>query len=388
MNADATLSPTILKRGSTDRRPCVLAYHNVMTFGGVARVIVNLLPGLRAEGFRPVLALNQAEGGLLQFLDPEIEVISLGSGSSTAALPKLARILKKLKPEILFAQTFRNGVVGTLARKLSGTDTKVVACLHNMLSEVSKPGAILGGRIAPLACRLVMPMTDAVVAVSQGVADDFARMARIDRARIRVIHNPVITPDFALKAAAPLDHPWFAQGEPPVVVAVGRLAPQKDFGMLLEAFALLRRRRPCRLVLIGDGPERAALEAKAKGSEAAADMALVGFRDNPFPYVRAAGLFALSSRFEGLPTVLIEALGCGTPVVATDCPGGPAEITEGERYGRLVPVGDPAAMAAAMDQVLGAPRDSDRLLKRAQDFSVAAASRNYAALFSEVLSVR
>ena len=371
-----------------DQRPCVLAYHNGMNFGGVARVIVNLLPGLRAEGFRPVLALNQAEGGLLQFLDPEVEVIALGSRSSTAALPKLAGTLKKLRPEILFAQTFRNGVVGTLARKLSGTDTKVVACLHNMLSEVSRPGAILGGRIAPLACRMVMPMTDAVVAVSQGVADDFARVARIDRARIRVIHNPVITPDFALKAAAPLDHPWFAPGEPPVIVAVGRLAPQKDFGVLLEAFTLLHRKRRCRLVLIGDGPERAALEAKAKASEAAADMALVGFRDNPFPYVRAAGLFALSSKFEGLPTVLIEALGCGTPVVATDCPGGPSEITEGERYGRLVPVGDPAALAAAMDQVLAAPRGSDRLLERARDFSVAAASRNYAALFSEVLRVR
>jgi len=158
--------------------------------------------------------------------------------------------------------------------------------------------------------------------------------------------------------------------------------------MLLEAFVLLHRRRPCRLVLIGDGPERATLEAKAKASEAAPDMALLGFRDNPFPFIRAAGLFALSSRFEGLPTVLIEALGCGTPVVATDCPGGPSEITEGERYGRLVPVGDPAALAAAMDQVLSGPRDSDRLLKRAEDFSVAAAARNYAALFSEVLRVR
>jgi glycosyltransferase involved in cell wall biosynthesis len=196
------------------------------------------------------------------------------------------------------------------------------------------------------------PWADGIVAVSQGAADDLARTARLPKDRIQVVHNPIVTPELREMAAARLDHPWFEAGAPPVLLAVGRLAPQKDFGTLIRAFERVRRSRPARLMILGDGPERDALEALAAevGLESAVD--LPGRIVNPFPYMVRADAFVLSSRWEGLPSVLIEALFCGVPVVATDCPSGPREILAGGKHGLLVPVGDVEALARGIESAL------------------------------------
>jgi glycosyltransferase involved in cell wall biosynthesis len=176
--------------------------------------------------------------------------------------------------------------------------------------------------------------------------------------------------------AQPIDHPWFAEGAPPVILGVGKLKPQKDFATLLRAFATLRAGRAARLVILGEGEQRGELEALAQNLGIAADVALPGFVDNPFPYMARASLFVLSSRFEGLPGVLIQALACGCPAVSTDCPSGPAEILEGGRYGPLVPVGDAEGLARAMAETLAAPLSPDILRERAAFFSTERAACN------------
>jgi glycosyltransferase involved in cell wall biosynthesis len=168
------------------------------------------------------------------------------------------------------------------------------------------------------------------------------------RHRIQVIYNPVVSPELQQKLQAPLEHPWFQPNQPPVLLAAGRLAAEKDFSTLIHAFAQVRQRRPARLVILGEGEDRAVLEALIRQLGLEKDVSLPGFVDNPYAYMIRASLFVLSSKAEALPTVLIEALYCGLPLVATDCPGGTREILANGRYGQLVPVGDLTALTQAM----------------------------------------
>jgi glycosyltransferase involved in cell wall biosynthesis len=166
-------------------------------------------------------------------------------------------------------------------------------------------------------------------------------------------------------------------------MGVGRLNPQKDFGTLLRAFAALRREREARLIVLGEGEEREALARLAAELGVANDVDMPGFADNPYAHMSKAALFVLSSRFEGLPTVLVEAMACGTPVVATDCPSGPSEILEGGRLGGLVPVGDADALARAMAEALDRPVPTELLCARAADFAVERAVDRYLELLLE-----
>jgi glycosyltransferase involved in cell wall biosynthesis len=217
------------------------------------------------------------------------------------------------------------------------------------------------------------PLADAVSTVSEGVADDLARVTRIPRARIHTTYSPIVTPELAALAAAPPPHAWLAEGQPPVVLGVGKQKRQKDFATLLRAFAGLRREREVRLILLGRGPERERLLALGRELGIQQDVDLPGFVANPFAYMARARAFALSSAWEGLPSVLVQAMACGCPVASTDCPSGPAEILAGGAYGPLVPVGDAEGLAKALHALLSQPPAASVLRERAQVFDVASA---------------
>ena len=221
------------------------------------------------------------------------------------------------------------------------------------------------------------PRADEIVAVSAGVADDLARVARIPRSRITVIHNPIVTDELLADARAPVDHPWFADGGPPVVLAAGRLTEQKDYPTLLRAFRHARRARELRLVILGEGEERPRLEALARELDVSGDVDFAGFVANPYAFMARASLFVLSSAWEGFGNVVVEAMACGTPVVSTDCPSGPGEILEGGRYGRLVAVGDDEELAAAMLATLEDPPRPELLRERAAAFRADEAALRY-----------
>jgi glycosyltransferase involved in cell wall biosynthesis len=218
---------------------------------------------------------------------------------------------------------------------------------------------------------------DGIVAVSNGVADDLTEKARIDRDTITTIYNPVVDDTLGEMAAHTPTHPWFGAGQPPVILGVGRLTPQKDFQTLLRAFARLRGEREIRLLILGEGRQRTELTALARELGVTDDFDMPGFVDNPYQYMARASVFALTSLYEGLPGVLIQALACGCPVVSTDCPGGSAEILENGKYGRLVPVQDASELANAIRSTLDAPPDPNELKVRASTFSTVNATRHY-----------
>src|ERR1700676_133737 len=199
-----------------------------------------------------------------------------------------------------------------------------------------------------MAFRWVLHRADAVVEVSKGVADDLVEHAPKCRAHMKVIYNPIISSNMFKLANQPVEHAWFQPGEPPVILGAGRLAEQKDFATLIRAFARVRQQRPARLLILGEGEERQRLEALADELGIRQDVSLPGYEENPYKFMSKAALFVLSSAWEGFGNVVVEALAAGARVLATDCRDGPREIVEAVGQGRLVQVGDSAAMAREM----------------------------------------
>ncbi len=323
--------------------------------GGAERVILNLLEGITERGIRVDLVLAAAKGAFLEQLPSGVRLVDLHSARVLRSVGPLASYLRRERPRVLVSSMNYANLVALWAARLARQGTPVVVTVHTTLSQ-SKPGAgRLSTRISPHLLRVFYPWAARVVAVSRGAADDLARSSGLRRDLLEVVYNPVITPAVLAGASQAPDHPWFGPGQPPVILGVGRLTRQKDFPTLIRAFAETRRRRPARLIILGEGEDRAALTALAGELGVADDIALPGFRENALAYMAGSALFVLSSAWEGLPTVLIEALAVGTRVVSTDCPSGPREILQDGRLGSLVPVGDPAALAAAMLEALEQP---------------------------------
>lgn len=323
--------------------------------GGAERVMLNLAEGVAGRGHPTDLVLAGAAGEYQGQVPPGVRQVDLGGRRTLRSARRLAAYLRRERPTALISALGHANIVALWARRLARVDTAVVVTEHLALQR--QPAHTLAERVFPPLVRLEYPRAAAVVAVSEGVADAFAAVTGLGRELISVIYNPVVTPRLLDLAARPPEHPWFQPGEPPVVLGVGRLTAQKDFATLIRAFARVRRRAPARLLILGEGEDRASLEAEVarNGLRLGPDVQLPGFVANPYPYMAGARVFALSSVREGLPTVLIEALAVGATVVSTDCPSGPREILAGGRHGRLVPVGDAPALAAALGEALEEP---------------------------------
>ncbi len=268
-------------------------------------------------------------------------------------------------------------IIALLARKIARTTTRVVIGEASLLSISTARAHLFRSRLIPFAAKWLYPRAHEIIAVSEGVADDLSRLLHVPRSRIEVIYNPVVTPALYEKVACRLEHPWFQSDAPPVILGVGRLDPEKDFTTLLRAFSVVRKNRNVRLMILGEGPERSLLNSLALELTISSDVEFPGFVENPFPYISRSGLLVVSSRIEGLSNVLIEALACGTPVVATDCPCGPREVLEQGRYGMLVRVGDVEALARAIEQTLDNPPDPTFLKSAAERFSVDVIAKQY-----------
>lgn len=336
------------RRASPHREGPISLVTSSMHGGGAQRAVAKLAAGFAAQGHDVDLVLGAAEGAYLAEVPPEVRVVDLGASRMAAAVVPLARYLRTARPAVVFSALDYVNVVTVVARAVARVDVRLVVSERNTLSAAVAHTSRRRTRMMPRLVRWTYPHADAVVAVSPGVADDLVALCGLDPAAVHVLPNPVVTPELVRMRAAPVEHPWLRDGPGPVVLAVGRLVPQKDFATLLGAFAVLRQDRAARLVILGDGPLRTDLEQQAARLGIADDVDLPGFHPNPYPAMAAADVFVLSSRWEGSPGVLIEAMSCGTPVVATDCPSGPRQILDDGRFGRLVPVGDSQAMADAL----------------------------------------
>ena len=354
-----------------------------MAGGGAERVFALLAEGLAERGIDTEVVLVQAIGPHLAAVAAAVPVIDLHVSATRYGLLPLARYLRRKRPDVLVTALGHANIVAVWARWLARVPTVVVITHHLSLPPRSSPGARWW---SGLRARFY-PWADAIVAVSRDMAVELAGGIGVPRDRVDVILNPVITPELAVQAAEPLRHPWFARGQPPVLIGIGRLVRQKDFPTLIRAFARLRQQRPARLMILGEGEERPALEALVRELGVTDDVAMPGFVTNPYPYLKGAAAFVLSSLYEGLPTVMIESLALGTPVVSTDCRSGPREILEDGQLGRLVPIGDPEALATAIGATLDetpTPVPAERL----DEYRQAVAVDNYVRLFTRLIAAR
>lgn len=343
--------------------------------GGAEKVMLYLAGGFVERGFDVDLVLAKAQGPYLSDLPQGVRLVDLGSQRLLSAIPALMRYLKNQKPVAVLSAIEDANLVALWSRRLAGVSTRIVVSVHSTLSQESQNATTFKRRFVPYLVPWFYPWADAVVTVSRGAAKDLARLGVSQG--VEVIYNPVVTPQLFQKVAEPLNNPWFAPEQPPVILGVGRLEVQKDFPTLIRAFAQLRKTRPARLTILGEGSLRPDLERLVQELGLVEDVALPGFVANPYAYMGKAAVFVLSSLFEALPTVLIEAMATGTPVVSTDCESGPSEILENGKYGKLVPVGDVEGLAGAIASTLDEPWDSEMLKGRGAQFSLDRALTQY-----------
>ena len=350
--------------------PSVTIFLPSLESGGAERAMTNLAHGFVEKGIEVEVVLAHAAGPYLEELSGEVRVVKLGAKRVLWSLAPLSRYLKRRAPDVLLTAMDHASLVGLVARRWAGVDTRVVVSVHKMMSQPRSLDTV-GRREAliPILARLLYPWADEVVAVSKAAAADLAARTRLASDKIKVIPNPVVTKDVLRLAREKVDHPWLSLGEP-LILGVGRLSPEKDFATLLRAFSRIQGERQCRLIILGEGPERGALGALAAREGLSGWVDLPGRVENPYGFMAKASVFVLPSAWESFGISLVEAMACGTPVVATRCPGGVAEILEDGRYGRLVPVGDDAAMAQAILDTFDDPTPAEVLRARAMDFSV------------------
>jgi glycosyltransferase involved in cell wall biosynthesis len=359
--------------------------------GGVPRVLSTLAGGLADRGHRVDLVAAHGQGPTRELAPENVRVVDLdewkvlplpsfrkSSFRAVASSLGLARYLRAERPEVLLAGGNYTNFAAVVGRALALSKTRVVLSHHSDLTLETRKKPFVRWTV-----RNVYPHCERIVSVSEGVGAELVRSGGVPAELVTTIYNPVVSAEIRSRACDQVDHPWLQPGQPPVVLGVGRLHTQKNFPMLLRAFARVREQREARLLILGVGKHaghrRGLLELGAElGIER--DLDLPGFVKNPFSIMARASVFALSSAWEGLPTALIEAMACGCPVVSTDCPSGPAEILDHGKYGPLVPVDDDRAMAGALLEILDTPPEESVLRARAELFSVAAAVEQYSDL--------
>jgi len=344
---------------------------------GVDRVVGNLIEQWSLWDIPVDLLQIRLHGPHLPSLPPGVRRIDLGTAHVNTALPALAHYLRREQPTALLTDKDRVNRMAILARWLARSKTRLAVRLGTTMSVNLASRGLLERWLQRSSIRHLYPFADRIIVPSDGVAEDLIEHLHVARSQLCVAYSPIVSPRLLELARAPIEHPWFRPGEPPVILGVGELGARKDFATLLRAFALVHARRPCRLLILGRGRQRDRLLALAAELGVADDLDLPGFDANPYPFMANAGVFALSSRWEGFGIVLVEALACGTPVVSTDCPSGPREILEHGRYGRLVPVGDEQALADAITVSLAESPDREALRQRAADFSAEASASAY-----------
>jgi glycosyltransferase involved in cell wall biosynthesis len=352
--------------------------------GGAERACVTLLRHLDRGRISPSLALYRRKGPFLAEVPDDVPVHDLGlhGMSITQAVRRLARLIRRERPDVVMGIMRHPNLVCLLAAALARCGTRVVVNEQNHLrAEFDLYG---GGLLKGIAVRCLYPRAAAVTAISRGIGNELAHVHDVPQKRLMVIPNPVDVEAVSALARKPIDDTCSAN-EMPMILAAGRLHPQKGFPHLIRAFARVRPSLPARLVIIGEGPERAALEALVAGLDLQGAVVLPGFQSNPYAWMARADLFVLSSLYEGFGNVITEAMALGVPIVATRCPSGPEEIITEGQDGLLVPVGDEEALAAAMRRILTSPTVAADLRRgareRAVQYDAPLIARRYADLF-------
>ena len=362
--------------------------------GGAEKSVIRLIRGLNKENFQLSLLLGKIKGPLKEEIHKEVSVKELNTLHIRYAFLKLIKYFQQERPDIFVSFLSHVNVTSVLAKIFSRTKTKLIISERTTFShipEITKTikNKLLASLFLKPLVKFTYPLADAIVCVSKGVAEDISRFLLFKINKVKVIYNPTVSDELYTLANQPVEHLWFLNKKIPIILAVGRLTKAKDYPTLLRAFALISKKKKVRLVILGEGEERKSLKNLVRELDISENIAFLGFQKNPYKYMQKASVFVLSSKREGFPNVLVEAMACGVPVVSTDCQSGPNEIIKNGENGILVPVGDEEALAEAilkvLDNSLLQQRFSIEGKRKAQGFTAEKSIKEYEKLFREVL---
>ncbi|MCP5419854.1 MAG: glycosyltransferase [Gammaproteobacteria bacterium] len=378
-----TIHPAGVPSSIPSGNPRIAIFIPTFGDGGVEHMLVNLARGFADFGLTVDFLVKDRHLPYLPTLGEHVNLVELRTAKPRELLERLLTYLRQAHPAILMSAKGRDDRLTVQTKRHLSHPPRIF-----LRAGTNITGRLSGRQRNPFkrwlehrALRRLYAQADGVICVSHGVADDLARITGLSRDFMQVLRNPVVLPEMVAKAQAPVDHPWLAPDQPPVILGAGGLRRQKNFPLLIRAFARVRAQRPCRLLILGEGRQRERLLELAGELGVGDAVQLPGFIDNPYAYMARAALFVLSSHWEGSPNVLAEALAVGTPVVSTDCPSGPREILQGGRYGRLVPVDDEAALSHAIAAALDVRSDPAQLRMAVHEYTLANSSAAYLRAF-------
>ena len=363
--------------------------------GGAEKSVIRLLHGLNKENFQLCLLLGKIKGSLKEKIPKEVLVKELNVTYIPCSFFKLIKYLRQDEPDVFISFLSHVNVTSVLAKLFSRTKTKLIISERTTFSYTPEIAKSAKNRLfatfflKPLV-RLTYPLADAIICVSRGVAKDISLFLPPSKTKkIKVIYNPTADKELYVLADQPIKHPWFLDKTTPVILAVGRLTKAKDYPVLLRALALIHKKKKARLVIVGEGEEEKNLNSLVDKLGLSESVIFLGFQKNPYKYMQKASVFALSSKIEGFPNVIVEAMACGVPVVSTDCQSGPNEIIKNRENGILVPVSDPKALAEAIFEVLDDSALRKKLSlegkKTARNFTSERGVKEYEDFFQEIL---
>lgn len=355
-----------------------------MNSGGAEKTVLMLATAFANRGIKTDILLVRKEGVYIPRIPKNIRVIELGAKGMVQSIFPLMNYLKAERPDVLISGLPGPNVITLMARhltqKATSCATKIIITQHHPFTQNAAASTKLRTKIRTALARFLFKRADEIIAVSDGVATDLAAVTGIPRVHITTINNPLDLAHIADYAVKPVTHPWLADPAIKILISVGRLAPPKDYETLLLALSEIPN---IKLLICGEGPGRSKITNLITTLNLQDRVQLLGFVDNIYASVAAADALILSSKHEGFGNVLIEAMAVGTPIIATDCPYGPAEITQNGKYGYLAPIADSAAMQSAITQTLKKPPQTAEALKNhAKKFSIDNIMKEYLKLMS------
>lgn len=348
--------------------------------GGAERVMVTLANAFVLRGYQVDLVLVKAHGPYIPLVSPKVNIVDLNSKRLISSIPSFVKYLKANRPTLILSTINHANLGAIVANYLAGKPSHVFIRDANTASISLNSQHFFKAFIMKALMKLLFTKAEGIIAPSEGVAKDLENTIGLKSDSVEVIFNPVVTNELIKQKSEKVEHPWIIDKRVPSILAVGRLTKQKDYPTLLRAFSLLLKKTDAKLIVLGEGPERAAMVALIEELKIADKVQLLGFNSNPFAFMGNVDLFVLSSAWEGLPGTLIQALACGCPVVSTDCPSGPREILNNGQYGRMVKVGHYEELANAMATTLETPIKKG-IEERAMMFSEETAVKHYLSFF-------
>lgn len=363
--------------------------------GGAERNVVNILKNINRDHYAVTLVLADKKGAFLEQIPLEIPIVGLRAKSLVSIFYALRRYFATEKPDVFISSFERFSAVSILARKFSRVKTKCIIIEHTTPSSLYKTTKKMSHKI--VAYFFLRPLlsffykkADAIICVSRAVKDDLLQYVKSPNL-LSIIYNPVVVEELSRLSKEEIDQEWLQNMQTPVIIAVGRLVPAKDYPTLLKAFSLVLQKTPAHLVIVGEGGEQQALEKLSKTFAIDQQVHFLGFQKNPYKYMLRANLFVSTSKREGFSNAIVEAMALGVPVIAAKA-AGPVEIIDHGKNGLLVPIGDAPMLSEKITAVLRDKSLAETLStegkKRGEFFSAEKSVAEYEKVFDTLLSYK